>query len=58
MAHTKPLLEMHPNPSFAATESWADAPSQAKPKSLSVTEINEATAPKTVPQGGFKDCCE
>ena len=57
MAHTKPLLDMGSNASSAATESWADAPSQAKPKSLSVTEINEATAPKTVPQGGFKDCC-
>ena len=53
----KNSLDMKPGSTSTANNAWADAPTQAKPKSLSVSEINAATAPKDVPQGGVKDCC-
>jgi hypothetical protein len=53
------LKEMQSGESCSsAVESWAEAPTQPQPARLNVNEINAATAPKVVPQGGVKDCCE
>jgi hypothetical protein len=41
----------------SAVESWEYAPTQSQPQRMNLSQINEATAPKTVPQGGVKDCC-
>jgi hypothetical protein len=57
--HMSYLSEMQSGESCSsATESWAEAPTQPQPARLNVNEINAATAPKVVPQGGVKDCCE
>ena len=52
------LLEMKSSDSCPAAEAWAEAPTQPSPKRLDPGQVNDATTPKTVPQGGVKDCCD
>lgn len=56
MKDMKPLMEVRPCESSAA-KAWADAPSQPQPRRRTEAENEAATKPKTVPQGGVKDCC-
>jgi len=52
------FLDMRPSgQSCSAPKAWAEAPTQPQPRRRAEAENEAATKPKTVPQGGVKDCC-
>jgi hypothetical protein len=51
-----PIMEIRKTES-CATKAWAEAPTQPQPRRRTEAENEAATKPKSVPQGGVKDCC-
>lgn len=56
MEKMNPIMEIRKTES-CATKAWAEAPTQPQPRRRTEAENEAATKPKSVPQGGVKDCC-